>query len=477
MLKAWFHRLQRVGKALMVPVAVLPIAGLLVGIGTSPIPFIPPLLAEFALHSGAAVFEFLPLLFAIAVALTFCHQEGTAALAAVTGYAAMLAALEVLARHARWETVPIIGFDAVNTGALGGVLVGLMTGVVYRHFHDTRLPEALAFFSGRRLVALLTVPGGMLLAGGFALLWPGLQSGLSSFSQWVLYQQPVLAWGLYGTVERLLIPLGLHHIWNLPFFYEVGQYAVSPDYSVHGEIPRFLAGDPNAGHLAGGYLIKMWGLPAAAVAIWHTAEPRQRRQTAGIMLSAAFTCWLTGVTEPVEFAFLFAAPGLFLLHALLTGVAYMLTTAVGIHHGMVFSQGLIDLLLYLHLGRNLVDLIWLGPLYALGYYGVFRFAILRFNLLTPGRSPRSRSRRNLSSAPVAALIEALGGEENLKSVDACLTRLRLALHRPDRLDAERLKRLGAKAVIQHGEGVQVVVGTQAEVLRQALQQALGGQQR
>ncbi|GAA5190527.1 PTS transporter subunit EIIC [Ferrimonas gelatinilytica] len=475
MFKNWFHRLQRVGKALMVPVAVLPIAGLLVGIGTSPIPFIPPLLAEFALHCGAAVFEFLPLLFAIAVALTFCHQDGVGALAAVTGYAAMLAALEVLAQHYGWKTVPIMGFEAVNTGVLGGVIVGLMTSAVYRRFHDVQLPEALAFFSGRRLVALLTVPGGMLLAGLFALFWPRLQGGLDLFSQWVLYQQPVLAWGLYGTVERLLIPLGLHHIWNLPFFYEVGQYAVYPDYSVNGEITRFLAGDPNAGHLAGGYLIKMWGLPAAALAIWRSAEPRQRRQTAGIMLSAAFTCWLTGVTEPVEFAFLFAAPGLFVLHALLTGLAYMVTTAVGIHHGMVFSQGLLDFLLYLHLSRNVVDLVWLGPLFAVVYYTLFRIVIVRFKLLTPGRTPRSG--RNLATAPVAALLKALGGGKNLKSVDACLTRLRLSLYQPERLDAERLKRLGAKAVIQHGEGVQVVVGTQAEELRKALQNALNGRRK
>ncbi|GAA4878200.1 PTS transporter subunit EIIC [Ferrimonas pelagia] len=467
----WFHRLQRIGKALMVPVAVLPIAGLLVGLGTSPIPFIPPLLAQFLLAGGAAVFEFLPLMFAVAVALTFCHQDGTAALAAVTGYGAMLAAMAVLAAHYQWPTQAVLGFATLNTGVLGGVLIGLVTGVVYRHFHQVALPEAFAFFSERRLVPLINVLAGMLLGGILALFWPLLQMSLDRFSDWALYQQPMLAWGLYGVLERLLIPLGLHHIWNLPFFYEIGQYAVPPGGVITGEIPRFLAGDPDAGHLAGGYLIKMWGLPAAALAIWRCAEPKQRRQTGGIMLSAAFTSWLTGVTEPVEFAFLFVAPLLFLCHALLTGLAYMLVIAADVHHGMVFSQGMVDFTLYLHLSRGAENLLWLGPAYALLYYGLFRWAILRFSVLTPGRT-RKRPVR-FAKAPAALVLQALGGAANLKSLDACLTRLRLSLYHPDRMDKALLHRLGAKAVIRHGEGVQLVVGPQADRIRERLRLAAG----
>ncbi|SHI10844.1 PTS transporter subunit EIIC [Ferrimonas marina] len=464
-----FHRLQRVGKALMVPVAVLPVAGLLVGLGNA-VPFFPELLTNLLLYTGASVFELLPLMFAVAVALTFCHQDGTAALAAVTGYGALLATMAALAQSFGWPTQPVLGFQTLNTGVLGGVLIGLQTSAAYRRFHKIRLPEAFAFFSERRLVPLVNVPLGMLLGAVLAMLWPALQSLLDRFSDWALFQQPMLAWGLYGTVERLLIPLGLHHIWNLPFFYEIGQYNAGPNYPVTGEITRFLAGDPNAGHLAGGYLVKLWGLPAAALAIWHCAEPRQRRQTGGIMISAALTCWLTGVTEPIEFAFLFIAPGLFLLHALLTGLAYMLAIYVGAHHGIVFSHGMLDFLLYLQISRDPWPLLWLGLPVALLYYTLFRVAILRFDLATPGRTRHRQSR--FFKASTEAILAALGGAENLKSLDACLTRLRLSLYQPERLDPAALKRLGAKAVIQHGEGVQLVVGTQADGVRARLQQAL-----
>ncbi|MBY6186964.1 PTS transporter subunit EIIC [Marinobacter hydrocarbonoclasticus] len=466
----WFHRLQRVGKALMVPVAVLPVAGLLVGLGTSPIPFIPDLLGDLLLYCGAAVFSLLPLMFAIAVALTFCHQDGTAALAATTGYASMLAGMAVLAMHFEWPTRQVLGFDTLDTGVLGGVLMGLVTGWVYRRFHQVRLPEFLAFFSGRRLVPLINVLAGMVLAVVLASFWPILALGLDRFSEWAIYQQPTLAWGLYGAVERLLIPLGLHHIWNLTFFYELGSYSTAGGYMVQGEVGRFLAGDPNAGHLAGGYLIKMFGLPAAALAIWRCAEPRQRAQTGGIMLSAAFTSLVTGVTEPIEFAFLFIAPTLFLIHALLTGLAYIVAVQLAIHHGMVFSQGLVDFTLYFHLADNLDQLIWLGPLFFSLYYLVFTFAIRRLDLPTPGRHRQMVRRLSLESAP--AVLEALGGADNIRDLDACLTRLRLSVRDPEKVNEDALHRLGAKGVIRHGQGIQVVVGPRADGLKAALQSAL-----
>ncbi|MBY5990652.1 PTS transporter subunit EIIC [Ferrimonas balearica] len=470
--RTWFHRLQRIGKALMVPVAVLPAAGLLVGLGTSPIPFIPDLLHDLLLYCGAAVFSLLPLMFAIAVALTFCHQDGTAALAATTGYASMLAGMAALAKHFEWPTRAVLGFETLDTGVLGGVLMGLVTSWVYRKFHRVTLPEFLAFFSGQRLVPLVNVMAGMALAVVLASLWPLLALWLERFSDWAVYQQPALAWGIYGAVERLLIPLGLHHIWNLPFFYEIGSYSTAGGYLVQGEVGRFLAGDPNAGHLAGGYLIKMFGLPAAALAIWRSAEPRQRAQTGGIMLSAAFTSGLTGVTEPIEFAFLFIAPTLFLLHALLTGLAYVLAVQLAIHHGIVFSQGMVDFLLYFHLGDNLGQLLWLGPAYALLYYGIFRIAIVRYNLATPGRQ-RQRPAK-VSRAEPNDLLAALGGAANLKDLDACLTRLRLSVWDPAKVDADALRRLGAKGVVQHGSGVQVVVGPQADGIKTALDRYIKG---
>ncbi|WP_051202129.1 PTS transporter subunit EIIC [Ferrimonas senticii] len=467
-----FHRMQRMGKALMVPVAVLPMAGLLLGLAQSGLPS--PLLASLLFATGEAIFTLLPLMFAVAVALTFCHQDGTAALAALTGFAAKLAAMATLAQHYGWETTDIFGFNTLNTGVLGGVLIGIVTSWVYREFHQIRLPELFAFFAGRRFVPLINILAGMVVGIVMALLWPLLQQLLAQFTDWTLYQRPLLAWGIYGAGERLLIPLGLHHIWNLPFMYEVGSFSAANGQLIHGEVNRFLAGDANAGHLAGGYLIKMFGLPAAALAIWRSAEPRQRKQTASIMLSAALTSWLTGVTEPIEFAFLFISPLLFTIHALLTGLAYILANWVELHHGIVFSHGLIDFLLYFHLADNLQQLLWLGPLFALIYYVVFRSIIVALDLPTPGRNRRPP--KSLGDKHLEPLLLALGGAQNLKSVDACLTRLRLSLHQPELIDKEALTILGAKGVLVYGEGVQIVLGPQAERISGLLQQALKGGQ-
>ncbi|WP_298440507.1 PTS transporter subunit EIIC [uncultured Ferrimonas sp.] len=465
-----FHRIQRMGKALMVPVAVLPVAGLLVGLGTSPIPYMPPLLGTLLLNCGSAVFALLPLMFAVAVALTFSRHDGTAALAAVIGYGTKLAAMASLAQHYGWQTQQVLGFDTLNTGVLGGVVIGLMTSWVYREFHQIELPAMFAFFSGRRFVPLVNVLAGMMVGIVMALLWPTLQHLLDQFSNWAIYQRPMLAWGLYGAIERLLIPLGFHHIWNLPFFYEVGQYAGPNGQIINGELSRFLAGDPQAGHLAGGYLIKMFGLPAAALAIWRSADPRQRQQAGSIMLSAAITSWFTGVTEPIEFAFLFISPSLFLVHALLTGSAYVVAIAVDLHMGMVFSQGFIDLLLYFHLADNVGQLLWLGPLYGVLYYVVFRTVIVRLNLPTLGRG--SKPVKQTSTEHAAQMLHALGGADNIKNIDACLTRLRLALHKPQYLNRAALMALGAKGVLSHGEGVQIVLGPQADRIGEQLRKLI-----
>ncbi|QIZ77400.1 PTS transporter subunit EIIC [Ferrimonas lipolytica] len=463
-----FHRVQRMGKALMVPVAVLPIAGLLIGLGSSPIPHMPPLLGILLLNCGKAVFEFLPIMFAIAVALTFSDQDGTAALAAVIGYGTKLAAMAAMATHYGWQTQSILGFDSLDTGVLGGVIIGIMTSWVYRHFHQIELPALFAFFSGRRFVPLVNVVAGMMVGIVMALLWPLLQAMLDQFSDWAVYQSPMLAWWVYGTVERLLVPLGFHHIWNLPFFYEIGTYVTLDGQEINGEVSRFIAGDPNAGYLAGGYLIKMFGLPAAALAIWRCSDPKLRSQTGSIMLSAALTSWLTGVTEPIEFAFLFVSPVLFLVHAVLTGSAYVVAIFFEIHHGTVFSQGLLDFILYYQLAYNLQPLLLLGPLYAVIYFVVFRAVIVRFNLPTPGRGSRHSNLKQ--DIEVDAILAALGGPTNVKNVDACLTRLRLALYEPAQLDREALLELGAKGVLNHGEGVQIVLGSQAASISEQLRQ-------
>lgn len=457
----WFPNLQRIGKALMVPVAVLPAAGLLLGLGTSPLEFFPDLLQGVMLQTGTVIFQLLPMLFAIALALSFCYHDGSAAIAAVIGYGVLLATMSVFAQAYDFETQALLGFDTLNTGVIGGVLSGGLTALVYRRFYRVELPEWLAFFSGRRLVPMVNVIAAIALGALLSQLWPWMEVALEQFSHWVLYQHPKFAWMVYGMVERLLIPLGLHHIWNVPFFYEVGQFTTNTGAVIQGEVGRFLAGDPSAGHLAGGYFIKVWGLPAAALAMWRSADTKQQRQTAGVMLSAALTCAITGVTEPVEFAFLFVAPLLYLLHAVLTGLAYLIAINVEFHHGLVFSQGLLDFSLFYHLSRN-TQFFWiLGPFYAGIYFLVFRFAIMRFNLPTPGRT----SHRPTSPTNASQIVTALGGRENLLEIDACLTRLRMKVKDVELVQQQHLIGLGAKGVVVIGKGVQVVFGPKAERLR------------
>ncbi|USD36780.1 MULTISPECIES: PTS transporter subunit EIIC [Ferrimonas] len=465
---SWFRGLQRVGKALMVPVAVLPAAGLLLGLGTSPMGWFHPVVQSLLLQTGTIIFNLLPLLFAIAIALSFCYQDGSASVSAVIGYGVMLATMSALAQYYGWETSTILGLPTLNTGVLGGVLSGGLTAWVYRRCYRVELPEFLGFFSGRRLVPLANVLAAIGLGLVLASLWPWMTLVLDHFSNWVVYQQPMLAWSLYGLVERLLIPLGLHHIWNLPFFYEVGSFNTPGGYLIQGEVGRFLAGDPNAGHLAGGYLVKVWGLPAAALAIWRCADRKQRAQTAGVMLSAALTCAITGVTEPVEFAFLFVAPLLYLIHALLTGLAYVLVISVDFHHGLVFSQGLLDFSLFYHLSHNGVWFWVLGCLYAVTYYALFRFAIIRFNLPTPGRTPQQHMERFQAEQ----VLTALGGGDNIRDLDACLTRLRVSVHQAGKVREAVLRSLGAKGVVVIGDGVQVVFGPKAEKLRGEMQDLL-----
>ncbi len=242
---------------------------------------------------------------------------------------------------------------------------------------------------------------------------------------------------------------------------------------MRGEVARYLAGDPQAGNLAGGYLIKMWGLPAAALAMWRCADRGERNRVAGIMLSAATASWLTGVTEPLEFAFMFVAPLLFFIHALLSGLAYAVCIVLDIHHSIVFSHGLVDFSLLFSLSRNTEWFWFLGPLTAVLYYLLFRGSILAFNLKTPGRLEGAEGVEDIGpKESLTAIISALGGRDNIVELNACLTRLRLSVHSPELVNKARLSQLGAKGVIVMGKGVQVVYGTKAENLRKVLQRYL-----
>ncbi len=466
--KSSFATLQKIGKSLMLPVSVLPVAGILLGIGASKLSFIPPDLSLVMAQSGGAIFSNLAVLFAIGVALGFTENDGVASLAAVVGYAVLVATLGVIAPLMGAETKSIMGMQSIDTGVFGGILMGGVAAWIFKRFYRIKLPPYLGFFSGKRSVPILTAFAAILCALLLALIWPPIGRGIDSFSHWAAHESPGLAFGIYGVVERALIPFGLHHIWNVPFFFEVGEF-LDPETGkmISGEIHRYVAGDPSAGNLAGGYLFKMWGLPAAALAIWHTARPDQRAKVGGIMISAALTSFLTGITEPIEFAFLFVAPLLYLLHALLAGAGFYLCILLGVKHGTTFSHGLIDYLLLFNQSSRGWGLIFIGLLYAGVYYALFRYLIQRFQLQTPGREEKQAE--DLSGldldARIQALILAFGGAENIASLDACITRLRVGTHQPSLVDAAKLKALGASGVVSVGGGVQAIFGTLSENLK------------
>jgi PTS system glucose-specific IIC component len=315
------------------------------------------------------------------------------------------------------------------------------------------------------------------LGAVLSFIWPPIDRAIDAFSHWAVHTRPALAFTIYGVIERALIPFGLHHVWNVPFFFQAGSYTdPATGKVVTGEIARFIAGDPTAGNMTGGYLFKMWGLPAAALAIWRAARPDQRAKTGSIMISAALTAFLTGITEPIEFAFLFVAPVLYVIHALLAGVAYFTCVALGIKHGFTFSHGLIDYIVLFPKSHGALWLFVIGPIWAAVYYGVFTFAIRRFNLLTPGREVEdesARAARAVSGDQFALqLVRAFGGRSNIVSLDACITRLRVQVGDVTKANSEKLKALGASGVVVVGDGMQAIFGTRSEGLKTDMQEYL-----
>lgn len=335
--------------------------------------------------AGQALFDWLPLLFAVGVAIGMAKKaDGSTAMSAMVGYLVfknVSTAMSpfVLGAPAAGEKPKLIDF-----GVLAGILVGLISAWLWQRFHRTKLPDFLAFFGGRRLVPMLSALSALALAVVMAFLYPAFESAITALGTWVSHHE-VVGGFVYGTANRLLIPLGLHHILNNPPWFLIGSHQVG-DETYHGDIARFLHGDPTAGAFMTGFFpIMMFALPAAAMAIWHEARPERRKAVGGIMVSAAFTAFLTGVTEPLEFAFMFVAWPLYVIHAVLTGAAMALCNALGVRDGFGFSAGLFDYVLNWHIATRPGWLIPIGLGYAALYYLLFRFVIRRWNLRTPGR--------------------------------------------------------------------------------------------
>ncbi|AMO57598.1 PTS glucose-specific subunit IIBC [Endozoicomonas montiporae] len=473
MVKTVFGTLQKIGRALMLPVAVLPVAGILLGVGSAGFSFIPDLMSSVMAQAGGMVFGNLPIIFAIGTAIGLSENDGVASVAAVVGYVVMLGTMGVMAQQLGVEPSVIMGVDSIDTGVFGGILAGLLASVMFNRYYKIQLPEYLGFFAGKRFVPIITALWAIILGGVLSFIWPSIHEGIDAFSRWSVTENPVLAGFVYGVVERGLIPFGLHHIWNVPFHMEMGQYIDSAGNVYTGDIGRFFAGDPTAGFLAGGYLFKMFGLPAAAIAMWHCAKPKNRAAVGGIMVSAALTSLLTGITEPIEFSFLFVAPILYVIHAFLAGLAFAITNYLDVKMAMSFSNGMIDYVLYYTIATKPSWIIGLGLVYAAVYYSVFRIAILALDLKTPGREEETRKGKVEVSPELARnLVEAFGGKGNIKNLDACITRLRITVNSVEDVDQDRIKSLGATAVVVVGKNMQAIFGPQSDNIRTEMQEAI-----
>ncbi|MEO3978218.1 PTS transporter subunit EIIC [Streptomyces sp. CAU 1734] len=385
--------MQRIGRSLMLPVAVLPAAAILVRLGNSDMlgresfPTIIQKIAGYMHAGGNTLLDNMPLLFAVGIAIGFAKKsDGSTALAAVTGYLVFKAVLGTFTDKNLPEVAKVVDGKIVMTEApvdakvLGGVVMGIVVALLYQRFYRTKLPDWAGFFGGRRLVPILSAFAGLLIGILFGLIWPVLGSVLHNFGEWLVGSGAVGA-GIFGLANRALIPVGMHHLLNSFPWLQAGSYE-----GKSGDIARFLAGDPTAGQFMTGFFpIMMFALPAACLAIVHCARPERRKVVAGMMLSLALTSFVTGVTEPIEFTFMFIAPVLYAVHAVLTGVSMALTWGLGMKDGFGFSAGAIDFLLNLGIATNPWGLALVGLCFAAIYYVVFRFAITKFNLPTPGR--------------------------------------------------------------------------------------------
>ncbi|WP_248745230.1 N-acetylglucosamine-specific PTS transporter subunit IIBC [Pseudomonas sp. MWU12-2037] len=461
MYQFFIEGLQRLGRALMLPIAILPIAGLLLRLGDT------DLLNIAIVHdAGNTIFANLALIFAIGIAVGFARDNnGTAGLAGAIGYLVLIATLKVL--------------DAsINMGMLAGIISGLLGGALYNRFKDIKLPEYLAFFGGRRFVPIVTGFSAVGLGVVFGFIWPPIQSAINSLGL-LMVESGSLGAFVFGVFNRLLIVTGLHHILNNMMWFVFGSYT-SPEtgLAVTGDLARYFAGDPKAGQfMTGMFPVMVFGLPAACLAMYRNALPERRKLMGGLLLSMALTSFLTGVTEPIEFAFMFLAPMLYVLHALLTGLSMAVTNALNIHLGFTFSGGAIDMALGWGKSTNGWLVLPVGLAYALLYYFVFDFCIRRFDLKTPGREniATATATRILSeNQRAAAYIQALGGAANLLTVGACTTRLRVELLDRDKAVDAELKSLGAMAVVRpgHGGSLQVVVGPLADSIADEIRLAL-----
>lgn len=479
-MKSPLEILQPLGRALMLPIAVLPVAALLLRLGQ------PDLLnIAFVSAAGDAIFTHLGLLFAVGVATGFAKDgNGAAALAGVVCFLVIGQGFGIFIQVPPDALKEVTG-DAVKMASTAykqaaaarldvpiGILSGLIGGNFYNRFSTVKLPEYLAFFAGRRFVPIAAGITGLAIAALLGVSYDYINAGMDSASRGIVDSGGIGLFA-YGVLNRLLLVTGLHHIINNIAWFVVGDY-----HGTTGDLRRFFAGDPGAGAFMSGFFpVMMFGLPAACLAMYHEALPGRRKAVGGMLFSLALTSFLTGVTEPIEFTFMFLAPLLYVIHAILTGISMALMQALDVHLGFGFSAGLFDYVLNYGKATNPLLLLPVGAAYAAIYYGLFRFLIRKLNLKTPGREDE------VAIAPAAggvalprgqAFVAALGGAANLETVEACTTRLRLIVADQSKLDEPALAALGARGVLKpSAKAVQVVLGPIADAVAMEIRAAIG----
>ena len=503
MFKKIFGVLQKVGKALMLPVALLPAAGILLALGAALknpalldlAPFLDnsgvAMVASIMQNAGDIVFANLPVLFAVGVAVGLAGGEGVADLAAIIGYlimnVTMGTALGLTAEDVNGlNYASILGVPTLATGVFGGIIVGLIAAGMYNKFFEIELPSYLGFFAGKRFVPIITAATAVILGLVMIIVWPPIQNALNAFSQNMVHANLTLSAFIFGVIERSLIPFGLHHIFYSPFWYEFGSYVNAAGDTIRGDQRIFMEQIKDGAELTAGtfmtgkFPFMMFGLPAAALAIYHEARPEKKVIVGGLMASAALTSFLTGITEPLEFSFLFVAPVLFGIHAVFAGLSFMTMQLLNVKVGMTFSGGLIDYVLFglINPQTNAWIIIPVGLVFAVIYYFGFRFAIRKFNLKTPGREDETEESESGVAGTTSDLpyevLEAMGGQDNIAHLDACITRLRVSVNDIKSVDKNRLKKLGAAGVLEVGNNIQAIFGPRSETIKGQMRDIMSG---
>lgn len=487
--------LQKLGKSLMLPVAALPAAGILQGLGLINYEkdlhlgevvggFLNQYVATFLNAGAGAIFGNLALIFAIGVAIGFAG-DSVAALSALIAYQVLLKVLDVVPGVFSWINDDV----KLDMGVLGGIFTGLWAAYLYNKFHNIKLPDWLGFFAGKRFVPIITATSTMVLAVFIGMIWSPIQDGISTFGNWVVGLGAIGSL-VFGIANRLLIPLGLHHVINSIAWFQLGDFTNAAGEVVHGDLWRFFAGDKSAGMFMTGFFpIMMFAMPGAALAFIHTAKPDKRKMVASIFIGSAVASFLTGITEPLEFSFMFIAPVLYLVHAILTGVSGFIMYMLDVKLGFSFSAGLIDYLVNVKLSTNAWMLIPVGLVFFVVYYFLFRTLIIKLNLKTPGREDDIKetaedatvdnnvviehAHRKSDDSRASKILTQIGGSDNIDSIDACITRLRLIVKDEKAVNDVNLKKLGASGVIRLGKGaVQVVFGPQSEAIKDEIKKLL-----